>query len=806
MDQEKLPVVSSLGWYVSLPEPAEGVVRRHGSGKESDPPEILAALAQAYLLLFQRQPMYELLERLDGAGFTFARLADALRADDMLRSGDHAQAHNMYQNLMRFPGHLGAWATLRAAEAMERLGRPEEVEQLLVQAPHRQDEPPLLRAMVTSRLHFRRGQLTRAVATLEGANQQVEQAPWPLVPSYHRAMAIYLTLLDDVPRAMLHHRHALEGFLELGDRYMLSQEYLSLGQTYLGTSELDLADFFFRKAAGVVGRLEHPQLEALLCSRQGMLALIRGDLTVAQEMFQRDLTLCQREEFIHGRAYARRNLGKVMVRLGEPEAGVQLISRSLEDFEACHDLLNQELSRLEEASALLAQHGEARAAEVQERLDRVSRFFTEQDRQELAAQVGAVQARLLVRQGKKELALREMEHTAHTMLQFSRPDRLIESLLSLAVVLQDEQHREEAVQHLAWAYREAVKAGRPRMAAAVLERLGQIDEQALMSLVDEPPLPGLMQGPPSRAQYERFYMESRSPAFLRTLELCEQVAPTDETVLIQGETGSGKDVLAHAVHEQGGRAQATFLALNCGAIAEGLVESEFFGHERGSFTDAKDKRVGVFEAANGGVVFLDEVGELSPGGQVSLLRFLDDGQVRPVGASVPHKVDVRIICATNRDLRQRVSEGKFREDLYYRLAVFPIRVPPLRQRKEDLPQMVEFYLSHNPLAQKKGIAVVSKAAMELLRAHDWPGNLRELDNAIRAATICCKGERILKSDLPEFLTTDPRQQTNFPTLDEVNRDHIKAALKLANGNKGRAAKLLAVHRNTLTNKMKKYDL
>ena len=802
MDQEKLPEISQLGWFVSLPEPAESVLRRYGPGGETDPPEVLAALAQAYLLLFQQDPLHQVLARLSGADPSLARLADSLAAEDLMRRGDHARAHKQYLQLSRQAGPLGAWATLRAAEALERQGHPRKVERLLVQIPPRQNEPPLLRAIVMARLHFRRGRLTRAVETLASASQQLEQAPPPLVPVYHRALAIYLTLVDRVPRALLHHRHALDGFLQLGDRYMLSHEYLSLGQTYLGTGELDHADFFFRKASSAVEALGHPQLEALLCSRQGMLALIRGDLDTARDKFQRDLTLCEKQEFLHGRAYARRNLGKVMVRQGEPEAGLKLIANSLKDFEACDDLLNQELSRLEEATAILSMHGAAQAKQVQERLDRVSQFFSEQDRQELAAQVGAVRARLLVKQGKMELALREMERTARALLQFSRPDRVIESLVSLALVLLDEQHPEEAVQHLAWAYREAVKAGRPRMASAVLDRLGQIDEQALMSLVDESPLPGLIPAPLSRTQFQKFSMDSHSPAFLETLELCRQVAPTDETVLILGDTGTGKGVLARLIHDSGRRRLATFLALNCGAIPETLLESELFGHEQWSFTDAKEQRVGVFEAADGGVIFLDEVGELSPSAQVSLLRFLDDGHVRPVGASRPHKVDVRIICATNRDLRQRVHKGKFREDLYYRLAVFPIKVPPLSQRMEDLPKMVTFFLSHNPLAQEKGITRASQAALDRLRAHDWPGNLRELDNAIRAATIRCKGHRILKNDLPEFLTTEPRQQTNFPTLAEATRRHIEAAMKLANDNQGRAAKLLGIHRNTLSARLK----
>ena len=797
------PRISPLGWYVVLDEPAESLIRMQGQVLESAPPEVLAALAQAYLRLFQRAPLVQLLDRLRQEEPHFGDLAEALRADDLLRRGEYRRAHALFCSLARVVGPYGAWAALRAAEALERLGHPGEAERLLVETrPRKEHEPLLLRPMVTARLHFRRGQLARAVQCLEGARNLTEQAPQPLVPAYHRTLAIYLTLLDDVPRALLHHRLALDGFVRLGDRFMLTHEYLSLGQTYLGTGELDHADFFFRKAASVVEDLDHPQLEALLNSRQGMLALIRGDLPRAREQFERDLQLCEQQQFLHGQAYARRNLGKVLVRQGEADQGVELINRSLADFEACQDLLNQELSRLEQASALLAIHGAGRADDVRHRLDLVTRFFVEQDRQELAAQVGAVRARLLVEEGTLELARQQMHNTARTLLAFGRPDRVIESLLSLAQTLMQRRQQEEAVYYLAWAYREAVKASRPRMASTVLDRLGEIDEQALMALVDEPPLPGLTPSPLSQKQFEQFLLSSRAPNFLRALERSSAVAPTEETVLIQGDTGTGKEMIARYIHSRGGRSRNTFLPVNCGAIPDGLVESEFFGHERGSFSGAVERRVGVFEAADGGVVFLDEVGELSPHGQVCLLRFMEDRQVRPVGASKTHKVNVRIICATNDDLLQRARQGTFRHDLYYRLAVFPVRVPPLREREKDMPELAEFLLRHNPLAQERRISSISPAAMKQLRAHHWPGNLRELDNAIRAAAINCQGDRLLKRDLPEFLTIDATERGPFPTLAEATRRHITEALRRSRGHKGRAAELLGIHRNTLTARLR----
>ncbi len=805
MDHEKKLEISPLGWYVPLPEPAEGVLQSRGPGNKEDPSGVLAALAQAYVLLFEGEELRRVLPLLERVDFVHSRLADALLSEDLLRRGELAEAHNRFLRLSRNADAVGAWATLRAAESLERMSRPAEVEELLMQTPAGPNEPALLRAMVTARLRFRQGKVARAVETLEGATRELDLAPPPLIPAYHRTLAICLTLVDKIPRAHLHHRHAVEGFKQLGDRYMLCHEYLSLGQTYLGTSELDHADFYFNKAASLVEALDHAQLEALLCARQGMLALIRGDLDTARDRFQRDLDRCEARSFHHGRAYAQRNLGKVLVRLGEVQQGVELLARSRRDFERCKDLTNQELSRLEEASAMLRLHGADQADEVASRLDRVAAFFTDEERHELAAQVGAVRARLLVRQGKVELALQEMDHTARTLLRYSRPDRVIESLQALAKVLLEEGHEDEAVAQLARAYREAVRANRQRMANKVLLRLGKINEQVLMSLVDEPPMPGVISVATLQAP-ARLSLESSAPAFHETLELCQQAAPTDEIVLIQGETGAGKGVLATHIHEHSRRARATLLPLNCGAIVEGLLESELFGHERGAFTDAHEERVGVFEAADGGTIFLDEVGELSPSAQVSLLRFLDDGHIRRVGSNKPRKVDVRVVCATNRDLRRRVDEGDFREDLYYRLAVVQVEVPPLRRRMEDLPALVQHFISVSPVAQDKGINGISKAALDQLAAHDWPGNLRELDNTIRAAAVRCRTDRLLRGDLPPALVSGRPDRTHFSTLAEANRRHIEAALELSGGRIGRAADLLGIHRNTLTAKIKKLGI
>ena len=400
------PTISPLGWYVELPDPAHSLISRRR--EKTHRVETTAGLAQAFVYLFQQDRIEAELERLESEGGRFALLAQALRAEAKSRRGDYDGACALLGRLETEEGPMGAWAGLRRASALERVGRVEEAKQILVASRKRQaDEPPLLRAMVEARLEFHRGQVDRAARTLEGAANQLEGAPDLLAASFHRAWAICLTLLHDVPRAQLHHRLALDGFRRLGDRFMLVKEYLSLGQTYMEIGELDHAEFFFHKAEVGVEEMDHIELEALLTSRLGLLALVRGDLDTARTLFKKDLHLCEKTNTLYGQAYARRNLGKVMVQLGEVEEGRRLLVRSQHDFEGLTDPLNRNLSRLEETTALLSEPGDGDFEKIRLRLDALARFFSEVGRRELEAQVGVVRARLLVGEGKVALARKE---------------------------------------------------------------------------------------------------------------------------------------------------------------------------------------------------------------------------------------------------------------------------------------------------------------------------------------------------------------------------------------------------------------
>jgi transcriptional regulator with GAF, ATPase, and Fis domain len=292
------------------------------------------------------------------------------------------------------------------------------------------------------------------------------------------------------------------------------------------------------------------------------------------------------------------------------------------------------------------------------------------------------------------------------------------------------------------------------------------------------------------------------------LDKVRSVAPTDASVLITGETGTGKELIASAIHSASKRRDKPLIKINCAAFPPGLVESELFGHEKGAFTGALARRSGRFELANGGSIFLDEIGEIPPETQVKLLRVLQEREFERVGGGSPIKVDIRILAATNRDLLKAVHEKTFREDLYYRLNVFPIALPPLRERKEDIPLLVHYLVHKFATRIGKRIEGVTEQTMRRLIDYSWPGNVRELENVLERATILATSATLdIVPDLPRS-DEGPAVQHEL-TLQSVERDHIVAVLQqsdwVVDGPRG-AARILGLHGNTLRNRMKKLGI
>ncbi len=325
-----------------------------------------------------------------------------------------------------------------------------------------------------------------------------------------------------------------------------------------------------------------------------------------------------------------------------------------------------------------------------------------------------------------------------------------------------------------------------------------------------------------RAAGERYQFDrvlGQSPPMQAVFDLLERVAETSATVLLTGETGTGKDLVGRAIHFQGPRREAPFVAQNCGALPESLLESELFGHKRGAFTTAIADKKGLFEVANAGTIFLDEVAEMTPGMQVRLLRVLEDGEIRPLGSSESHRVDVRVIAATNRDLRAAVAEGRFRQDLFYRLNVVNIHLPPLRERREDIPLLVDHFLESSNKRLGKSVEGLTRSAMDLLLAYDWPGNIRELANEIeRAIALSGSAHGIDQSMLSDHLrgavsVRGPRgvDESGIETwdlnraVDGLKRRMVRAALD-ASGSKSGAAHKLGIPRQSLQKMIKRLGL
>jgi len=290
-------------------------------------------------------------------------------------------------------------------------------------------------------------------------------------------------------------------------------------------------------------------------------------------------------------------------------------------------------------------------------------------------------------------------------------------------------------------------------------------------------------------------------------DLIENISQSNSTVLIQGESGTGKELIARAIHLLSPRKEKPFIIANCSAYAQALLESELFGHEKGAFTGAIRRKRGRFELADGGTIFLDEIGEISSTTQLLLLRVLQDKKFERVGGEDTLKVDIRMIAATNRNLAQEMMEGRFREDLYYRLNVIPVMVPPLRERKDDIPLLVRHFLEIYSTANGKEIRGFSEEVMQIFLVYDWPGNVRELQNAVEHAVILAKGEMITEADIPHALREAfPRTKAHITSLQDSEKSLILRVLKETQGNKYRAAKILGITRSTLYGKLRKHGI
>ncbi|MGA1867823.1 MAG: sigma-54-dependent transcriptional regulator [bacterium] len=316
------------------------------------------------------------------------------------------------------------------------------------------------------------------------------------------------------------------------------------------------------------------------------------------------------------------------------------------------------------------------------------------------------------------------------------------------------------------------------------------------------------------AHYNFGEMVGQSRAIQMIYQQIQKIAPTESSVLITGESGTGKELVAHSIHAMSPRKNNPFIKVNCSALTETLLESELFGHEKGAFTSAIRQKRGKFELADKGTIFLDEIGDMSENLQAKLLRVLQEKEIDRVGGEHTIRIDVRIIAATNRNLFKLAQKGQFREDLYYRLNVIPLELPPLRRRKEDIPLLIEHFLRKKGAEMKKPVTHISHQALEALEQYDWPGNIRELENLIERALVLCDGDRILLEDFPVLLARGEHNILNLPkedlplhmVLENLELQLIKRAMERAGGVKTKAAEILGLKTSALYYKLEKYNM
>jgi transcriptional regulator with PAS, ATPase and Fis domain len=307
----------------------------------------------------------------------------------------------------------------------------------------------------------------------------------------------------------------------------------------------------------------------------------------------------------------------------------------------------------------------------------------------------------------------------------------------------------------------------------------------------------------------------RSKSMLELFQILPDISQSDATVLLEGESGTGKELFATAIHNLSTRKERPLIRVNCAALPETLLESELFGYKKGAFTDARSDKPGRFRQAHGGTILLDEIGDMSKGTQVKLLRVLEQKEFEPLGSTKTERVDVRIIAATNRDLMEMMHRREFREDLFFRLNVIRLSIPPLRERREDIPLLLDHFIERINLKQSKQVKKLSRSALKILLNYDFPGNVRELENIIEHAIILTKGIEIQPRNLPSYLRSEQievparakiSEEQDLAVLEKVERDLIASALERNGGNTGMAAKELGIHRTTLWRKMKRYGI
>lgn len=614
----------------------------------------------------------------------------------------------------------------------------------------------------------------------------------------HRYLAIIYGVQRRYAEALEAHRRAIGLYRALNVPLGVGREQLSLGLHYLDMGESELAELYIRKGLVVAEACEDDALSSLAHSRLGTLCLARGQPEQALKHYQRDLELTRATGSPRNLAFPLRNTGRALSALERFAEAVAPLNEACANFEAVGDAVNLGITLLDRAIAEASLKGRS-ATNSLELVKRGRALLENNGRAQLSPYADLAEAHGRLAAGETGLAESLFDRALGAWSAQGNSARAAEACLRFGAALVRSGQARAAQATFERALTLTVRGSQPELTSALLARLDALEpEGEVLRPLRAGGLEPLLGQTAAPASAEEIVGSTAGMVELR--RLISKVAPTRVPVLITGESGVGKELVARAIHGGSPRHDRPLVVVNCGAIPSELVESELFGHVRGAFTGALRDSPGKLASADGGTLFLDEVGDLPLPAQVKLLRFLQSGEIHTVGESAgrPRTVDVRVIAATNRELGPMVEQGTFRSDLLFRLNVFPLRVPALRDRVADLPALVRRVLSTDATLAELGVRGISRAALLALKSHVWPGNVRELQSALVRAAVLAQGDTITVEDLPDFASA---QETAFPTLEEVEREHIRRALVRAGGNRTTAARLLGVHRNTLRKRL-----
>jgi DNA-binding NtrC family response regulator len=672
---------------------------------------------------------------------------------------------------------------------------------------------------------YRRGDVN---ASLRSAKEAVELShedhSLPRALAYGRIGAVYGTLFRFF-ESLEAHQCALGVFNKLAHIPGQLGEYLSLADTYVNMGDIGLALHFARRAQVLAEDGDNPITVGYVHDRLGRLCLASGAFSAAMEHYTRQLAIAERVDGSRSRARAEHHLGVAEVFAGELDKALRHFAGAIDGFSASGDRIGsiRTLLDLSQIEPLLSDEARAPVFGGAARRDIDEREIPPHP-ELLAKKHFATAYRYLTKERWPEA----LAHHGEGIEVLSRHGCYLDVALSLFLFgkLVMDRDTTSACEILERALRLSDTHGFGDLTRMILDTVGgvagrgeaivveySLDKAAVKQLGDDPNSQG------DETYAGATHIVGSSPAIRTILDEVEEFAPTDLPVLILGQSGTGKELVARRVHELSRRAKRPFVAVNCATLPSGIIDVELFGGKKGAYTGLSSDRKGLVLQADGGTLFLDELGDFPVDLQPKLLRFVQEGEVRPLGSDTTHPVDVRIVTATNKDLEGAVRDGTFREDLFYRLNVVTLDLPPLARRGQDVLAIARFFIERNALAARKGITGISRAAAALLLEHAWPGNIRELENVIQVAIVKCRTDKITTEDLK--LKPLPRETPEAPpssgkaaaavgdipgdikSRDELMYDNLRRTLKVTHGNQSEAAKRLGIHRNTLRNWIKR---